>query len=333
MCNSAEDLGTLAENEPPTGYEPNEYHITEACVDYSQESLVEQRFPDDFDYDDVTIGKALSDACPRRADHSEEEGLSSVSHDRTGRPVVCSTFDSQVLSVQETQRHSSESEQIRILLERQRAQILADCQAEIRKHEFQADSDRRSIQKLSDTIESQKEEICLAHQGDERLRQDHQLLHEQLLKQNWDLREAHEKSLCGMEELKRFQGSTFDTIARRKLVEDRDTILELTGKIQELQNEINCMNDSRDFQDAESVRSGQSDVASQPVSFPPDPVPGGMLSRSIGMPSRREGPPSIWETHGKSGNVFANPTASSSAPCPQESNPWGSNVSVHTFTT
>ena len=38
-------------------------------------------------------------------------------------------------------------------------------------------------------------------------------------------------------------------------MKDRDTILELTGKIQELQNEINCMNGSRDFQDAESVRS------------------------------------------------------------------------------
>ena len=50
-----------------------------------------------------------------------------------------------------------------------------------------------------------------------------------------------------MEELKKFQSSTLDTIARRILVEDQDTILELTGKIQELQNEINCMNDSRDF--------------------------------------------------------------------------------------
>ena len=46
-----------------------------------------------------------------------------------------------------------------------------------------------------------------------------------------------------MEELKKFQSSTFDTIARRRLVEDQDTILELIGKIQELQNEINCMND------------------------------------------------------------------------------------------
>ena len=90
-------------------------------------------------------------------------------------------------------------------------------------------------------IESQKGEIYRAHQGDERLRRDQQLLHVQSLEQNRDLREAHEKSLNEMEELKRFQGSTFDTISRRKLIEDRDTILELTGKIQELQNEINCM--------------------------------------------------------------------------------------------
>ena len=118
------------------------------------------------------------------------------------------------------------------------------------------------------------------------------------MEQNRDLREAHEKSLNETEELKRFQGSPFDTISRRKLVEDRDTILELTGKIQELQNEIICMNDSRDFQDAESVRSGQ------PAFFPPHPDPGGMLSRSLGMPSRKNRPPSIWDTHGISGNVL-----------------------------
>ena len=60
-----------------------------------------------------------------------------------------------------------------------------------------------------------------------------------------------------------------------------------------LQNEVNCVNDSRDCQDAELVRSGQSHVASKTVFFPHHPVPGGMLSRSIGMPSGREGPPSI----------------------------------------
>ena len=187
-----------------------------------------------------------------------------MSHDRTGQHVV--DRDKSHESGYEIQRQNSENEQIRTLLDRQREQILAKCQEEIGKHEFQADYDRRSIQKLSETTESQQEELHRA-QAEERRRQGHQLLHEQLLKQNWDLREAHEKSLNEMKELKRFQGSTFDTIARRRLVEDRDTILELTGKIQELQNEINCMNDSRDFQDAESVRSGHSHVTSQPVSF------------------------------------------------------------------
>ena len=118
-------------------------------------------------------------------------------------------------------------------MERQREQILADCQTDIRKHEFQTDYDRRSIQKLNETIESQKEKLCRAHQGDERRRQDQHLLHEQLSEQNRDLREAHEKNINEMEELKRFQGSTFDTIARRKLVEDQDTTVELTGKIQQ----------------------------------------------------------------------------------------------------
>ena len=137
-----------------------------------------------------------------------------------------------------------------------------------------------------------------------------------------------------MEELRKFQSSTLETIARRRLIEDQDTVLELTGKIQELQIEIHCMNDSRDFQDAESVRSGNSHVTSRPVSFPPHPIPGGMLSRSFGMPSRRDGPRSIWDTHGKSGNVFADPVASSAAPNLQELNPWSSGISepIHSST-
>ena len=194
----------------------------------------------------------------------------------------------------------------------------------VRQHEFQADYDRRSIQKLNETIESQKEELCRAHQEHQRRRQDQQLLHEQLLKQNWDLREAHVKSLNEMEELKRFQGSTFDTIARIKLVEGPDTILELTAKIQELQIESNCMKDSRDFQDAESVRSGQIPRCQSTCVFL---TSGGFLSRSVGMPIRKEGPPSIWDTHGMSGSVFADPVASSTAPYPQELNPWSSGIS------
>ena len=133
-----------------------------------------------------------------------------------------------------------------------------------------------------------------------------------------EFREAHQQSLTEMKEIRKFQSSFFDTIARRRLIEDQNTIFELSGRVQELQNEENCMNDSKDFQDAESVRSGNSHVTSRPMLFPKHPIPEGMLRPSFVSPSRKEGPPSIWDTHGISGNVLADPFASSSTLYPQE---------------
>ena len=77
-----------------------------------------------------------------------------------------------------------------------------------------------------------------------------------------------------MEELKRVQELRIDEFSRRRLTENQDTINELTARIQELQNEVNCMNDSTDFKDAESVRSGLSHVPSQPALIPPYRDPG-----------------------------------------------------------
>ena len=78
------------------------------------------------------------------------------------------------------------------------------------------------------------------------------------------------------------------------------------------------------------------DIPTLPVNlcFPLHPIPGGTLIRSFGMPSRSGGPPSIWDTHGISGNVFVNPDASSTAPYPQELNPWSTSIEepLHTST-
>ena len=91
----------------------------------------------------------------RQAYHSHEQSLLSAqsffSHTRTERLVH------ELSSCQK--RKSSremENERIRILLERQKEQILADVRTEIQKHEFQADSERRSIQELNGIIESQR---------------------------------------------------------------------------------------------------------------------------------------------------------------------------------
>ena len=193
--------------------------------------------------------------------------------------------------------HSSKA-QIRTLLEEQRQMIIAEYREKVGHHELQA---------------AQTEE-------------ERRLLQEQPWQQKVEFREAHQQSLTEMEESRKFQSSAFDTMARRKLIEDQNTILELSGRVQELQNESNCMNDSKDSQDAESIRSGNSHVTSRPVSFPPHPIPEGMLRHSFVSPRRKEGPPSSWDTHGISGNVFVNPHASSSAPYPQELNPWGTTI-------
>ena len=163
LCTPAnEDFGTLAEYDTLTGYESNNLYISETTELYIQESSSEKGSLNshDLEYDDHTIGMALSsplftqereDAASRkRAYHSHDEGLSSsqsssVGH-RTGRPVV-EQFGSQISNVRENPRRSSENEQ-----------------AEIQKHEFQADYDRRSIHKLNEVMESQRGEIYRAHQ-------------------------------------------------------------------------------------------------------------------------------------------------------------------------
>ena len=143
---------------------------------------------------------------------------------------------------------------------------------------------------------------------------------------NWNFVKLINKVLQEAEELRKFQSSTFDTIARRKLIEDQNTIMELSRRLQELQNEVNCMNDSKDFQDAESVRSGNSHVTSQPGVFLKHPPFQGMLRPSFISQRQTEEPPNIRDTSGISGNVFAHPQASSSAPYPQELHQWNSSI-------
>ena len=71
-----------------------------------------------------------------------------------------------------------------------------------------------------------------------RAEEERRILREELWRQQLEFREVHQQCLTEMEELRKFQSSTFDTMARRKLIKDQNTILELSGRIQELQNEV-----------------------------------------------------------------------------------------------
>ena len=200
--------------------------------------------------------------------------------DRTGEPVE------EVIA----EERESSSAQIRTLLNEQRKTIIAEYCEKVSHHEL------------------------LAAQAE----QERRILQEELLRQQQDFREVHQQDLIKMKELQKFQNSTFDEFTRQKFIEDQKIIMELSGRLQELQNEVNCMNDSKDFQDAESVCSGNSHVTSQPGVSPKHPPFEGLLRPSFVSPRHTDGPPNIWDTSGISGNVFANPQASSSAPYPQE---------------
>ena len=291
---------TLDDYLPLTGYEPNAMEFTNATelndavssdfIDF-QDSLVHTAPSSNHHMDDDTLGKLLAEVHRDYADYRRPEGVSvspssmSVMVDRTGEPVERSDSDHFGFSVRNVksaqnqfpvstqaermvdrtgkpveertaEERESSSAQSRTLLNEQRKTIIAECCEEVSHHELQA---------------AQAEHEC-------------RILQEELLRQQQDFREVHQQNLTQLKELQKFQSSTddeftlqkfqsstFDTIARRKLIEDQSTIMELSGRLQELQNEVNCMNDSKDFQDAESVRSGNSHVTSQPGVFPKHP--------------------------------------------------------------
>ena len=179
-----EESGRLAELTPPTGYEPkllDDFHYSETTeIIFWDESSDKNAVPS------YTLMKKV--CC--QLSHFFCVSL------KNGEPVH--ELSSLSSCSREKPSREMENERIRILLERQKEQILADFRAEIHKHEFQADSDRRSIQELNGIIEPQRREIDHTIAGDEQLRRDQLYLHEQLTERNRDLPEAHVKSLHEM---------------------------------------------------------------------------------------------------------------------------------------
>ena len=155
LCASAnEESDSLVNNAPLTGYEPkffDDYHFSETTEIFFQEQSSDSRPSNlhDWEISDYTTGRALSSplftqeredpASRGQAYRSPGESLLSsqslsVGHVRTVRPVDES--GSLISNVRENPCRDSENEQIRILLERQKEQILADFRTEIQKHEF-----------------------------------------------------------------------------------------------------------------------------------------------------------------------------------------------------
>ena len=168
----------------------------------------------DLDIDDATLGKLLAEVHRDYAYYLSPEGVfvspssMSVTFDRTEKPVEKSDIDQFCFSVRnmpaitQTERmvdrtekpveeitgiaeeRESSGAQIRTLLDEQRQMIIAECCGKVSHHEFQA----------------------------ARAEQDRQILQEELWRQQQDFREVHQQNLTEMEELRKFQSSTFSRI-------------------------------------------------------------------------------------------------------------------------
>ena len=179
-----------------TGYEPKAHDFCETTVEsYVQLLDSPPLFSNkvssaDPDYDDATLEDMLHQVHRAQVDHSLREDLSislssSSMSDRTGQLVGDRSG--------QTGEHRSSEAQIRTLLDDQKEQILAECQARIGQHELQA-------------VRAEEEQ---------------RLVRGQPFQQKLDFREAHQRSLTEMKELSKFLSSAFDTMARRKFIEDQ----------------------------------------------------------------------------------------------------------------
>ena len=179
-----------------------------------------------------------------------------------------------------------DDDRIRIILETQKEQLLAGTKSEILKHENKADLAENHLRGLKCQIEYQELDIGRSLERYTQSGREQDLLHEELADRERALRDTRIREIHEMEALKRTHEMHVAEFSKRKLIENQSIVNEFMIKVQEVQYETNCVNDSREFKDAESVRSGQlSHVPSESALIPLPTDPGGLLSRTRNPPA------------------------------------------------
>ena len=121
-------------------------------------------------------------------------------------------------------------------------------------------------------------------------------MQEELSMKEKALRETQIRNIHEMGEEKRAQELRVEEFFASKLRESQETTRRLTSEMQEMQEQTNSMNDSGEFQEVESIFSGNiSHVPSQPAVVP---SPRSLLSCDKRLPL------DTWNTSGPQENVF-----------------------------
>ena len=182
------------------------------------------------------------------------------------------------------------------LLERNKDHWLNQARSDLAKQELHVESLKKYIGELQRQTEEQRLALQDAQYGFVKSRREQVRLLEELSTKEKVLRNTQIRNMREMGEIKRAQEQGADEVSVQKLMENHETIQQLTSQLQQMQEQMNSMNDSGECQDVESNDSGRlSHVSSQLVMIP--------SSRSLLSRDKRL-PLDTWNQSGIQENVF-----------------------------
>ena len=184
------------------------------------------------------------------------------------------------------------------LLEGKKDHLFHQARSDLAKQELHVESLKKCIGELQRQMEEQKLALQDAQYGFVESRREQVRLQEELSMEEKVLPKPRIRNMHEVGQIQRAQEQRVDEVSVQKLIENHETIQQLTSQLQQMQEQMNSMNDSGDFQDVESNKSGRlSHVSSQPAMIPSSRS---LLSRDKRLP---------FDTCNQSGlqeNVFGN---------------------------
>ena len=182
------------------------------------------------------------------------------------------------------------------LLEGNKDHVLSQARSDLAKQELRVESLKKCTGELQRQTEEQILELQDAQDGFVESGREQSRLWEELSMKEKVLRDTQIRNMHEMGEINRAQELRVDEISVQQLRENHETIQQLTSHLQQMQEQMNSMNDSGDFQDVESNSSGRlSHVSSQLAMIPSSRS---KLSRDKRLPL------DTWNQSGSQENVF-----------------------------
>ena len=175
------------------------------------------------------------------------------------------------------------------LLEGNKDHLLNQARSELAKQELHVESLNECVGELQRQTEEQRLALQDAQHGFVESRREQVRLQEELSVKEKVLRNTQIRNMHEVGEIQRAQEHRVDEVSVQKLRENRETTQQLTSQVLQMQEQMNSMKGSGDFQDVH--------VSSEPAMIP--------SSRSMLCRDKRL-PLDTWNQSGLQDNVFGN---------------------------